>query len=124
MESVPVSSGISTDQNFGELSVISDFISEIDLNCYNDYDLATENNLSFTNKSISNRIRFNSSTLQDFFESVGNRVLTIDDISSQFNSNPRSTKFSVVDTFKASEIRSKKYFAYIFDRRFIGEKAI
>ena len=122
VESVPVSSGISTDQNFGELSVISDFISEIDLNCYNDYDLATENNLSFTNQSISNRIRFNSSTLQDFFESVGNRVLTIDDISSQFNSNPRSTKFSVVDTFKASEIRSKKYFAYIFDRRFIGEK--
>jgi hypothetical protein len=47
----------------------------------------------------------------------------IDDISGQFNSNPRNTKFSVIDTFNLNSARSKKYLIYIKDK-IIGEREI
>jgi len=120
----PTFSGISTAQNSGDFTSNVDFISVVGLNCVNDFDLATENNITIDSRSISDEVIFNSSTIQDYFESVGNRVLTIDDISQRFNSNPRPTQFSVVDSFDLTSARSKKYFSYIVDKRFIGEKQI
>ncbi len=75
------------------------------LNCVYDFDSVTENNLSQNSKFISNEIIFSNKILTDYFESVGNRVLSIDDISSKFNSNPRPTDFSIVDTFPISSNR-------------------
>ena len=49
--------------------------------------------------TVSDEIVFNTRILQDFFESVGNRVLSIDDMSGTFNSNPRSTPFSIASQF-------------------------
>jgi hypothetical protein len=121
IESTPVVSGINTDQNLGDFSGICDFYSEIDLNCVYDFDLVRENNISFTNRLKSNEIYFESKILQDYIESFGNRVLLIDDISSEFNSNPRPTPFSIVDEFSIENNRFKKYFLHIIDRRFIDE---
>ena len=90
-----------------------------------DFDIATENNLNFTNESngiLSNEVFFNTKILTDFTESVGNRVLSIDDISPLFNSNPRSTKFTTVGTFKLNDIRFRKYFTYLKDKRFSQER--
>ena len=47
--------------------------------------------------------------LFDYDESVGNRVLTIDDISGLFNNNARTDRFMSVDTFTLANVRYRKY---------------
>ena len=47
----------------------------------------------------------------------------IDDISDEFNSNPRPTQFSIVNTFNL-ESRSVKYLTFIKDRRFTAERQV
>jgi len=125
IESEPdVFSGIATNQNFGDLTGTFDLSSFIDLNCVNDFDLVREISVNINNSLKSKEIIFNSKTLQDYFESVGNRVLILDDISSRFNSNPRSTPFSVVDNFRLNSSRFKKYFFFIADSRYSLERQL
>ena len=80
---------MSVELSSGELEVISDVDSFASLHCVHDFDIATENN--FSSGTISDEIVFANRILTDYFESVGNRVLSIDDISGYFNSEPRST---------------------------------
>lgn len=89
-------SGIQTSQTNGDFSSIADLISEIDINCKNDYDLVSENNNVFDQKLTSDQIIFESRELIDYFNCIGNRVLQIDDISNQFRSNER---LNVVNRF-------------------------
>lgn len=116
--------GISTDQNLGDFVGISDLISTIDINCVNDFDLATERTLKIGSDTYSDEIVFKSKTLQDYIESIGNRVLTIDDISDQFNSNARPEQYNSIDLFLLNSARSKKYIIYAIDKRFTGERQI
>ena len=60
--------------------IVYDLVGVVDLNCYYDFDLVTENFIDL-GRAVSDEITFNSRIIQDFFESVGNRVLNIDDIS-------------------------------------------
>jgi len=113
------STGIPADQNNSGFLGISEFTSNYDLNCVHDIDLVTENNI--LNK-VSDEIRFNSLILVDYFESIGNRVLIVDDVSDQFNSNPRATAFSTVDTFSLRRFRSKKYVMFTSNKKFPGER--
>jgi hypothetical protein len=122
VESEPSNSGISTNQNNGDFSGTADLSRFIDLNCVYDFDLARENNIIIDNDIKSNEILFDSRIIQDYIESVGNRVLMIDDISNQFNSNPRPTEFSTVESFLLTDYRTKKYFALIQDKKFANEK--
>jgi hypothetical protein len=108
-------SGISVD-------IFSDIIEVVDLNSIVDFDLASEKTIKIASTNISNEIIFNSKDLQDYFESVGNRVLLFDDVSPKFNNTPRSTPFSIVDSFKLENERFKKYITYVRDQRFIGER--
>ena len=81
----------------------------VDVNCYSSFDLVTENDLSMSDgETISDEIYFNSRILTDYFESIGNRVLTVDDFSTEFSSQPRATKYSVVNEFSITQ-RSKKF---------------
>ena len=92
--------GVSTDlTSIDAVNTIERFI---DLNCVNDFDLVKENSRSQTS-IVSDQITFVSRILTDFSESVGNRVLSIDDISSTFNSNPRPTAFSISNSFDTTE---------------------
>ena len=118
------SSGITTNQNSGDFIGFNDLISVIDLECVNDFDIATENTFVIGSNIISSEIVLNSKEMQDYFESIGNRVLIIDDISSSFNSNPRITRYSTVDTFLLSDARYRKMFAYVRDRRYTDESQI
>lgn len=118
LESAPTASGISTEQNLGTFTGIADFYSVVNTNCVTDFDLVRENNIVFGDNLKSNEIYFESRVLQDYIESFGNRVLMIDDISPQFNSNPRPTKFSIVDTFALSESPYRKYFIHCINKRF------
>ena len=113
------STGISADQNESGFLGISDFTSYYDFNCVHDIDLVTENNI--LNKT-SDEIRFNSLILVDYFESIGNRVLIVDDVSDEFNSNPRPTAFVTVDTFSLRKFRSKKYVMFTSNKKFPGER--
>ena len=122
----------SEDTNFGgpysdysgaTVDVVTDFANAMDLNSYSNFDLATENGLVIGTKTISNSIYFNSKVLTDYYESFGNRVLVIDDVSTQFSSEPRAEKFSVVDKFDVKQ-RSKKYFTFVRDKRYTDQRSV
>jgi hypothetical protein len=123
VESSTLVSGINTEQNLGDVSGIADLSSFIDLNCVYDFDLVRENNSNIDGEIKSDEIIFNSRIIQDYIESIGNRVLLIDDIGDQFNSNPRPTQFSVVDTFDLSS-RSIKYLSYVRDKRYLTQRQV
>ena len=118
----PISVGLSTDVTFA--NIVNELISKVDLNCVNDFDLVKENSLNTPSGVISDKIIFSSRILIDYEESIGNRVLSIDDMSGSFNSNPRPTPFSVVDTFSLSSQRTKKYITLVKDRRFTGQRQL
>ena len=117
-------SGISTSQDLGDFSARADLIGVVELNCVNDFDIASEKTIDVGSKIISDEIILKSASIQDYFESIGNRVLSIDDFSTQFDSNPRPSRFSSVDLFDVSASRSRKYIAYVSDKVFSEEKQI
>ncbi|MGA1046374.1 MAG: hypothetical protein ACO3UU_00005 [Minisyncoccia bacterium] len=121
IESNPIASGISTNQNEGDFLAICDFSSFVSLYCKNDFDLAKENNLNIDGVIQSDEITFNSEIIQDYIESIGNRVLIIDNIENEFNTNERSTEFSIVDSFNLGDFRYKKYISLVQDKNFIDE---
>ena len=110
--------GISSDG----FTVVNNVDSFGSLHCVHDFDLATEN--SKGSPFISDEIVFKNRILTDYFESIGNRVLSIDDISGQFNSEPRATPFSIVDTFDLGDIKAQKYITYIRDKRYTGQRQL
>ena len=105
-------------------NVIVDIIGGGDLNCVYTFDLATEKTTRIGTGLVSNEIVLQNRILTDYFESISNRVLIIDDISNQFDDNPRSTRFSTVDEFELELARTKKYFTLVRDKRFTNERQI
>jgi hypothetical protein len=103
------------------LIVVNDIINVVDLEDVPYFDIVTENKLIINNSIFSNEIIFKTRELLDYFESTGNRVLTIDDISKDFNSDPRPTPFSAIDSFDLDFI-AKKYFVHIKDKTFFDER--
>ena len=116
--------GVSTVQDETSFDVITNLISEIDLNTVFDFDLVKEKTLNIDSNLISDEIVFESKILQDYTESVGNRVLTIDDISGEFNNNARTDAFQSVDTFTLASVRYRKYLTFIRDKRFTKERQV
>lgn len=114
--------GLSTDQTYME--VVADLTGFANLNCVSDFDLVKENFLSGSGRSFSNEITFSNRILTDYFESIGNRVLSIDDLRPEFNSNPRSTRYSEVHRFLLTDARAQKYITYVVDRRYVGQRQL
>ena len=110
-----------TDQS---VDLIFNLQSVADLNCVNNFDLVSENFLRGSLRDYSDEISFSTRILQDYAESVGNRVLTVDDFSDEFNNNARTTKFEEVFRGRLSNNRAQKFIAYIQDRLFTGERQI
>jgi hypothetical protein len=106
------------------IDVISDVISIVDLNCVYDFDIVKENSLQIGSRIFSDEIIFSNRILTDYQESVGNRVLLIDDISPLFNSNPRSTPFVEVQRFTLATSRTQKYITCVKDRRFPDQRQL
>ena len=123
VKSTPNNSGINSTQNNGDVFGVANIDGFADLNCIYDYDLVTENSVQIgINDFISDEIRFGSKLLQDYFESIGNRVLIVDEITEQFNSNPRATRFSIVDEFRLDEFKYKKYFIQTSNKLFTTDR--
>ena len=107
-----------------DIDVIIDIIQDgISLNCYTQWDLVTENEYYIGNRKTSNEIYFRTKEIADFFESIGNRVLIIDDISDEFNSEPRVDKFSEVEKFDI-ERRFSKILTYVVDKADIYDRQL
>tara|TARA_Y100001938_G_scaffold20319_1_gene25612 strand:+ start:4284 stop:18035 length:13752 start_codon:yes stop_codon:yes gene_type:complete len=104
------------------MEITNELVGFVDLNCVYDFDLVRENVLWQGGGFSSDEIYFNSRILTDYYESAGNRVLLLDDFSGLFNSNPRPTRYSLVDQWPLNTHRSLKYFLFYRDRRFTGEK--
>ena len=117
-----LSVGLST--NLSSVEIVADLISVMDLDCVFNLDRVRENFKTVSSGVISDKIFFESATLIDYIESVGNRVLSIDDVSGEFNSQPRATRFNNVYEFLQADTRSQKIIAYIKDRRYINESQI
>lgn len=83
--------GITTSQDNGSFSSVCDLNSVVDTECIQDYDLVSENNFYIDGVLTSTEINFDSVILQDYSESIGNRVLQIDDISEDFNTSVTRT---------------------------------
>jgi hypothetical protein len=124
LENEPVNATVGLSTNLTSFEVINDLIGYGDLNCDYDFDLVRENSLLLDYKIASDEIIFNSRVLTDYYESIGNRVLSIDDISPQFNSHPRATAYSVAGSFSLSDTRSLKYLTFVRDKRFIGQRQL
>ena len=108
--------------NLTAYEIVSDLQNVADVNCRYGYASVKENALDIDGQLASNEVIFDRGELTDYFESFGNRVLSIDDLQPQFNSVPRSTKFSVVTSFPVSESRFMKFFTYVKDRRYTSER--
>lgn len=107
-----------------EVTRVIDLIGSESLNCVDNFDLVSENFLTGSSRNYSDEINFSSRLLTDFAESVGNRVLTIDDFSNTFNNNPRTTPYSEVFRQRLSDGRSQRFIAYVQDRLYTGERQI
>ena len=105
-------------------TIAVDIIGEEDLNCVHDFDLATENFLRTESTQFSDQINFKTRIISDYEESVGNRVLTIDDFSSSFNSNPRSTPYTEIFRQPLNDGVSQKFLVYIKDRLYTAERQV
>ena len=99
----------------------TDIISSASLYCFYDFDYVTENNFTLNGQLTSDKIFFENRILSDYFQSVGNRVLDIDDFSGNFFSNERPTKYSDIEAFNFNDIYNK-IFTYVRDRIFTDER--
>jgi hypothetical protein len=88
--------GIETNQNNGNFTSFANIDSFAKFSCKVDYDLVSENSDIINSKLISDQIYFESKELVDYFNCIGNRVLSVDDISNQFRSQER---LNVVNRF-------------------------
>jgi hypothetical protein len=116
--------GIATAQDGGLVEGINDIVTVIDLNCVNDFDLASEITLNINGELNSETVIFDSRILQDYSEAVSNRVLVIDDISNQFEDRPRVENYSVVEEFDLDSAISRKYLTFVQDKRFSNKKQL
>ena len=100
------------------------FVNNINMNSTYNFDIVNENALGTGDDLFSTEIGFYSRNLSNYNEARFNRVLNIDDISSEFNSIARTEEFINISSFLVDDKKYHKLFALIKDRRFENEKQI
>jgi len=120
--------GITTSQDEGSFFGINDITRTVNINCINDFDLASENSILIDSELVSNQIIFATRIIQDYSEALTNRVLVIDDISNQFTSENEDITYSVADTvadiFDFTSKVSQKYLTFVKDKRFVEKRQL
>ncbi len=103
------------------VEVVVDCISEGDLNCVYNFDYVTESTVFINGGAFSDKILFDNRIISDYYESVGNRVLSIDDFSSSFNSNEGTQRYSTIGAGN-SNYSFNKVLTYARDRSYTDER--
>ena len=107
------------------INLIRDIIETVDINCVNDFDLVRENSIILgDDEVVSTEIIFESRLISSFDQAIGNRVLSIDDISPQFSHRPRSEEFVNIDSFDLDKSRFLRYITLVRDQRFTSERQV
>jgi hypothetical protein len=107
----------------GDTTVVVDMLGEESLHCVEIFDLATENYF-IADRPFSDEVTIKNRILTDYAESIGNRVLNVDDISQYFDDNARTTRYSDILRQSVKDGRSQKIVALIRDRLYGGERQI
>jgi len=105
-------------------NVLIDIIERKDFDCYEDFAFAKESAISFDKNLVSNEISFDTLRLLDYTEFVTNRVLSIDDISDQFDDTPSIFNYAVISSFDITKYYAGQFYILIKDSRYFGEKEI
>jgi hypothetical protein len=108
--------------NSNDVESIIDLISEVETYCVFDFDLVSEKSKEISGITFSDEILLRNVPITDYEESVGNRVLSIDDISNSFNNTPRAERYSVIDRFPLVGSRFRKYLIMANDTQFVDER--
>ena len=87
-----------------EIEIVVDVISESNIHCFFDFDDVSERTSRIGDVDVSREIYFENRILTDYFESVGNLVTTIDDISDEFNSVTRVDEFIDISNFDIDQV--------------------
>ena len=103
--------------------VVVDFHGWESLHSVETFDLVTENNV-VGDKVFSNEIVFENRILTDYAQSIGNRVLNVDDVSSLFDDNARTSRYADVFRQSIKDGRSQKIICYVRDRLYGGERQL
>ena len=119
-EDIPLAIAQPFDSN---VETTTDIVGSAALYCYYDFDFVTENNNLINGEVTSDEIFFENRILSDYFQSVGNRVLDIDDFSGEFFSNERPTKYSDIEPFQPNDIYNK-IFTFVRDRIYTDERQV
>ena len=104
------------------LELFVDLISEVETYCRYDFDFVSETSKLISGNFLTDSVLTRNIPISDYEESVGNRVLSIDNFSGEFNNTPRATRFTVIDRFPIAGTRYRKYFALTFDTQFIDTR--
>ncbi len=109
------------DQAEGNIEVVTDIVGEASLHCFYDFDLVTEGSIQIGGKYYSDTINFENKILTDYYQSVGNRVLSIDDVSGDFNSYSTGQKFAGVASWDDNQ-KYNKIFVLARDITYTDER--
>jgi hypothetical protein len=92
-----------------------------DVNAIHDFDLVTEEDIDTNNKIYSQYLTFNSVKLGNSFKSTNNRVLSIDDISQLFTTEPINTELLIdsINTFSSNAVKYQFFLSQTSS--FVGE---
>lgn len=104
--------------------LLIDLIEEKDFDCYENFTFADEFTKTFNNSTVSEEIYFEFLKLLDYTEFRTNRVLEIDDISSQFDNTPNIFNYTVVGSFDVTKYNAAQFYLLIKDNRYFGEREI
>ena len=90
------------------LTTIVDIVTETDLNCVFDFDNVSESSFFVNGRIFSNEIFFENRILASNFQSIGNRVLSVDDLSKLFRSGgERSEPGEAISEFPSNYMMNK-----------------
>ena len=82
---------------------IAEIQSTAEVHSYPDFDNVSEIAVNVNGELVSRDILFANRPITDFFQSIGNKAIDIDDFSATFNNNERTTKFSRVGEFTKND---------------------
>ena len=100
---------------------IAEIQSTAEVNVYPDFDNVSEIAVNVNGELVSRDILFANRPITDFFQSIGNKAIDIDDFSATFDNNERTTKFSRVGEFTKNHTFNK-VFTLVKDQTFSDER--
>jgi hypothetical protein len=100
---------------------IAEIQSTAEVHVYPDFDNVSEIAVNVNGELVSRDILFANRPITDFFQSIGNKAIDIDDFSATFNNQERTTKFSRVGEFTKNDTFNK-VFTLVKDQTFSDER--